>query len=150
MPDSERLLKHLEFVHNTINRMAGNSLVLKGWGVTLSTVLFALGAKELSWGLCLIGLPPALAFWGLDAFYLRQESLFRQLYDDLCNEDQRGDDEVNVPSFSMSTEKYRSQVDGWTATLFSKSVVGFHGFIVGTLLVLTLVVGLMARYRGDN
>ncbi len=32
----EQKIKHLEFIQAAINRMAGNSFLLKGWTVTLS------------------------------------------------------------------------------------------------------------------
>ena len=38
----EQKIKHLEFIQTTINRMAGNSFLLKGWTVTLTGGLLAL------------------------------------------------------------------------------------------------------------
>jgi hypothetical protein len=45
-PLMESKLKHLELVQGVINRMAGNSFILKGWSVTLTSALFALAAKD--------------------------------------------------------------------------------------------------------
>ncbi len=42
----EAKLKHLELSQGVINRMAGNSFLLKGWSVTLVSALFALSAKD--------------------------------------------------------------------------------------------------------
>ena len=42
----EAKLKHLEFIQNTINRMARNSFLLKGWMVTIVVGLFAISLKE--------------------------------------------------------------------------------------------------------
>jgi len=41
----------------------------------------------------------SLLFWGLDAYYLRQERLFRCLYDKVC----LAPDGVRIPTFSMDT-----------------------------------------------
>ena len=38
--------KHLELVQGVINRMAGNSFMLKGWAVTLVAGIFALAGKD--------------------------------------------------------------------------------------------------------
>lgn len=35
----ENKQKHLEFIQSIINRMAGHSFLLKGWGVTLSDII---------------------------------------------------------------------------------------------------------------
>ena len=39
--------KHLELVQGVINRMAGNSFMLKGWAVTLVAGIFALAGKDI-------------------------------------------------------------------------------------------------------
>ena len=39
-------LKHLEFIQDVITRMNSNSFLLKGWCVTLMSVLFALSARD--------------------------------------------------------------------------------------------------------
>ncbi len=72
------LTVHLEFIQNNIGRMAGNSFVLKGWTVTLTAGLLALTAKDYNPVFALVALFPGLVFWGLDAFYLEQERLFRK------------------------------------------------------------------------
>ena len=73
--------KHLGMVQDIIKRMAQNSFVVKGWSVTLFAVIFAIVRSEnASRSTSLIVLVPTLIFWGLDAFYLRQERLFRTLH----------------------------------------------------------------------
>ena len=42
----ENKQKHLEFIQTTINRIAGNCFLLKGWAITLVAALFALSAKD--------------------------------------------------------------------------------------------------------
>lgn len=57
-------------------------------------------AANLSWWLALIAMLPAVAFGFLDSYYLRQERLFRKLYEDAIAP------ETEVPLFSMNTGKY--------------------------------------------
>ena len=78
---SEKKLKHLEMIQAVINRLASNSFRVKGWSVVLVTALLALGAQNGSARMALVSLIPVLVFWGLDGYFLSQESLFRKLYD---------------------------------------------------------------------
>jgi len=131
-------LKHLEFIQNIVTRMANNSFLLKGWSVTLVAAIFVLTVNNPSAYLIFIAIFPALAFWGLDAYYLRQERLFRQLYRKLIEEPD------NVSAFSMDTSDYERNVQSWFDTALSKSVLPFHGAIVSTVvlaIVVLLIVG---------
>jgi hypothetical protein len=138
----EQVTKHLEFAQTVIGRMASNSFLLKGWSVTLSAALFALAAKDANRMFAIIALFPALSFWGLDAYYLRQERLFCKLYDDLRLAAHQGTPAVEP--FSMATEKYKAQVASWFCTLWSPTVVGLHGMVV---LVLAIVILLLSFIR---
>ena len=85
--------------------------------------------------IALVGLFPALAFWGLDAYYLRCERLFRVLYDETrLASAQEGE------SFCLSTDKYKTQVSSWSKTLFSPSIIGLHGVVVLALISAILTV----------
>lgn len=78
-------IKHMEMIQGIINRMAGNSFALKGWAVTLVTGIFALSSKEADKMYFLIAYVPIIVFWGLDAYYLLQERLYRSLYNKVRN-----------------------------------------------------------------
>ena len=71
------ILKHLDFLQSVISRMAANSFLIKGWAVTLVSALLAFGTKEAKPTYAALATYPTLAFWGLDAYYLMQERLFR-------------------------------------------------------------------------
>ncbi len=43
----EKKLKHLEFIQNTITRMANNSFLLKGWTITVVGALIGLNKDGL-------------------------------------------------------------------------------------------------------
>lgn len=122
-------VKHLEFIQVTVNRLAGNSFLMKGWTVTLIAALFALAAKESQQRYAVISLLPALCFWGLDAYYLRQERLFRKLYE------YSAPPESKVPVYSMNPGCFASDVKGWAATLNSHTIGLFYGPIVIAILV---------------
>jgi hypothetical protein len=128
---SPERLKHLEFIQAVISRLAGNSYLIKSWTVTLVAALFALAAKEAQQKYAIIALLPAVCFWGLDAYYLRQERLFRALYVHAAAEASR------VPVFSMDTEPFRKAVASWLLTVPSKTLWPFYGPILVATVVAT-------------
>lgn len=134
-------LKHLELIQSVINRMSMNSFVLKGWTVTVASALLAFIISNPQPLLGTIVLFSVLSFWGLDAYYLRQERLFRRLYDDVRKGNLAG--KGNVDPFSLSTAPYRPKVYSWFRTLWSQSVVGLHGVIV-----IVVMLALVALFWG--
>lgn len=134
----EDATKHLELIQAVITRMAGNSFLLKGWAVTLSAALFALGAQNANPAFPLLALFPALSFWGLDAHYLRQERLFRKLYDWIRL---ATDDELDATEpFSMSTAECEGQVATWAQTVKAPTIAWLHGVVVGACIVVFVVL----------
>ncbi len=126
----EAVLKHLEMIQGNISRMGRNSFLLKGWSVTLVAAIIALSVRNPNALFVLIALFPALVFWGLDAFYLQQERLFRRLY--------RGAVEGRVDAFSMDTSGYEKH-ESWSNAVHSPSVLPFHWTVL-VVVVLTVVV----------
>jgi hypothetical protein len=78
---SETEIKHLEFIQTVIGRQASNSFLIKGWALTVAGIFYGFAANELNWRIALVALLPGVVFWGLDAYYLWQERVFRCLYD---------------------------------------------------------------------
>jgi hypothetical protein len=81
----EAKIKHLEFILATINRMANNSFLLKGWTVTLVGGLLALSFKEIDHRYLYISLIVLAIFWLLDSYYLSRERNFVNLYNQVRN-----------------------------------------------------------------
>ncbi len=126
-------IKHLEMVQGVINRVANNSFLLKGWTITIAAALFALYANSGNRDFLILALFPSLAFWGLDAYYLRLERCFRELHEDICSSPlEKGDG--SVACFSMNVKRYEKSVQGWLRTFFAPSVLFVHGVIVFLIL----------------
>ena len=103
-------LKHLELIQKVITRMANNSFLLKGWSVTILSAILAIaaskdGLRQIVW----IGFLPAVMFWLLDGYFLRQERLYRKLWDRI----RAGNQEAET-DFSMDTAvvEFRRQFVG--------------------------------------
>lgn len=129
----ESKLKHLEMAQGVINRMAGNSFLLKGWSVTLIAALFALAAKDANQFFIYLAYFPCVAFWSLDGYFLWQERMYRKLYQEVTTVD---DENIN---FSLNAERFKEEVDGWFSTCFSVTLRMFHGIIFGVIVLIMLI-----------
>ncbi len=113
MDAAEDKRKHLELIQGVVNRLAGNSFMLKGWALTIVAALVALANRKLA----PIGLLPTVGFCLLDGYYLWQEKLFRVLYD-----------QVRVASqtdYSMDTTTLPGRPT-YMSKLFSRTILGFY------------------------
>jgi len=100
----ENKIRHLEMLQSVITRMNNNSFLLKGWTVTIIVALLAFAnTKEMNSKFIIIGIIPTLIFMFLDCFFLRQERLFRFLYNDVRLSDE------NFFNFTMDTKKYKKR-----------------------------------------
>lgn len=125
----EQKIAHLTFIQGVINRMGQNSFLLKGWSVTIVAALFALAAKDSNKMFALIAYFPAFMFWFLDAFFLHQEKLYRKLYEKVS------EDIINSDKYTLNTQPVEREVDSYTKVIFSKTLLPFHGCIIGVLLI---------------
>ncbi len=118
MAEDKRL--HLKFIQSIITRMSGNLFFLRGWTITLIAALLALFAKDTNfkyaiWFLCVL----TLVFWILDGYFLSQERLYRDLYNQVRK---LKDEKID---YSMDTTEFKK---------YKKNTVIFAMFS-GTLMV---------------
>lgn len=124
---------HLAMIQGVINRMAGNSFLLKGWTLTLVAALFALAQKESDSAFTNLAYFPTVIFWGLDSYYLWQERLFKKLYDRV-----RLMDEISI-DFSMDRKLVRKEAGSWLRATFSRTLIPFYGIIFLTTVFVAWV-----------
>ena len=127
----EDFRKHLDLIQGVVNRLAGNSFSVKTWAVGLITVLGGLAAKDADARLSCALLLPVLCFWGLDAYYLRQERLFRKLYEKAVARDK------HALGYSLNPSPYNNLVPGILKVAFSRTVAPLH------IPILLFVIGLI-------
>lgn len=127
--------KHLDFVQATVNRMAGNLFLLKGWSITLIAALFALAAKDSSKSYFIIAYFPLLIFWCLDGYFLSQERRFRALYDHI-----RKMNETDI-NFSMDTRPFSDDPrNSWVGATLSRTLIVYYLGLAIIMLVLMYLV----------
>lgn len=124
---------HLNMLQGIINRLSHNSFLLKGWSVVLVSAMFALAAKDQQLLFIYLAYFPAICFWCLDGYFLRQERLFRKLYDYV-----RGlsEDEID---FCMNTQMVDDQVVPWLQVTTSKTLITFHGVTLMLIILVTII-----------
>lgn len=115
-------LKHLEMIQKIIDRFAQNSFLIKGWVITvaLAGYGFYLTHKTKPIFLLLI-ITSVMIFWVLDSYYLKQERLFRKLY-----EKRATDLNSRKYSHSMSIAGHKDEVHCVIRTMLSFPTVLFY------------------------
>ena len=134
---SSAKIKHLELIQSIVGRMANNSFLIKGWSVTISAALFALAAKDSNPKFAILAILPIFAFWYLDAFYLRQERIFRHFYNKVLD-----DKEGKIAPMSLNTHAHACDVHGVGKTMLAECNIVFHGVIlIAAFILFTLLYG---------
>ena len=129
---ADRREAHLAMIQGVVNRLAQNSFLLKGWSVLLVSALLAVAASSSEDWILPVAFLPAVAFWGLDGYYLRQERLFRRLYDHA-----REVDEPDV-DYGMDTGPFRA-TETWRRAALSRTLGIFHGTLVAAVVIVTII-----------
>ena len=126
MPEKEQIgkffVEELKIIQDIIKRMAFNSFMIKGWAVTLVVVTLLLkGAKYQ----VLIAFIPLMVFWFLDAYFLQQEKLYRELYKWVVENRLKTADYL----FDMNAYRYKDNVQSRLRIMFSITLWWFYGCV---------------------
>jgi hypothetical protein len=128
-------IKHLDYIQQTITRMATVSFQVKAWNIGLVTAILAFAAKDRDASFLWVALLPAVMLWFLDSFFLRQERLYRALYDAVRTDDPTIDDlSMNTHSFVHKPFVQRLTV------MFSETLLCFHGTVLAVVVVAMLLL----------
>ncbi len=129
----ERMLLHLEMIQGVISRMARHSFLLKGWAATL---WLSFSRPEAAIQSASAAIFVIAIFWGLDGYYLRQERLFRCLYDKVRKREDT--------DFAMGAQQFQEHVPSLLQTCLSLSQVNtllmFYGAQVALVCVYALAM----------
>lgn len=129
---------HLEMIQSVITRMSQNSFTLKGWSVTLVAGVFALLEKNIDKMYFLIIYVPIILFWFLDSYYLRQERLYRNLYNKVRLKEEK---EIDF-NMDISSQGVKNEDTAPCKCFFSKTELWFYL----TLGIISLIIFMVAQY----
>lgn len=113
---SDKTFKHLDYIHNTINRMSNSSFLIKGWTISVVSILFIFSDDKMNGRFLLIAIIAVLIFWYLNGFFLQQERKFRALYDKVRKLSE------NEIDFSMSTDDFKKGKYSLLSGIFGKTI----------------------------
>lgn len=139
--DAEELrLRHLDNIQQVVNRLAQNSFTIRGWSVTLVTVVFAIlsAQTDKASGLILVAVAPTWIFWALDAYYVRQERRFRHLYAAAARRIRDGAAAPDVLPFDMNPASYLSRHEPWWRSLLAPHVAAMPATLSAIIVVVWL------------
>jgi uncharacterized membrane protein len=125
----EAKIKHLEFIQATINRMASNSFLLKGWTVTLIGGLIAVALKQVDPHYLYISMLILVMFWLLDAYYLSRERKFVALYDHVRTS------KSDTTDFSMETQNFKKRCSLLRCAVSNTLLLFYGGLLVIQLII---------------
>lgn len=142
MKDRQKVLdKEIDLIQSCINRMAQNSFMVKGWLITLVTVILALLPEKVNTrGICIIVLLATFCFWYLDAFFLRLERLYRWKYEWVivkrCETDEFCYDlnPMKRDMWPLPDTGIPKEAPSVVRVMFTKSLIPLYGMIVGVTL----------------
>ena len=132
----EAKIAYLQMIQAVITRMASSSFLIKRWSVMLVAALFALTAANTNEFFVCLAYFPTCMFWALDADFLRQERLFRKLYDRVRS------GKGEQVDFSMNTQPFEESVDGTWTVARSHTLGLFHGTITIIVTIAFVVLRL--------
>lgn len=127
-------LKHLEFIHNTINRMSTNSFLIKGWSITIVSALFIFSDNKMNERILGIAVLSIVVFWYLNGYFLHQERKFRGLYDKVRKLPE------NQIDFSMSTKEFKKDEYSLISCIFGKTIWPLYFSIIVMIIIIQYIV----------
>ena len=136
----DHVIKHLEMIQGVVNRLGHDSFLVKGWSMAILTagIIFIARSEIQSGWIVLTFLIPVIGFWILDGYFLWQERLFRQVYNEIRVQ--------VVTDFSMNPMKHKSKPKcSWVASMFSITLNIFYvieiSFVSGVFVILKCFSG---------
>lgn len=125
-------VEELKLIQDIIKRMAFNSFMIKGWAVTLVVVTLLLKGDKFQ---VLIAFIPLGVFWFLDAYFLQQERLYRELYKWVVANRLKTEEHL----FDMNAYRFKDNVQSKLRIMFSITL----GWFYGSVGILTAIYAVM-------
>lgn len=122
--------KHLDFIQAVITRQASNSFLIKGWCLTVAVAAYGFALNSQSRRVAVLGIGGSLVFWGLDAYFLRQERMFRCLFKKAVNQE--------VAVYSMNALSFKKEAKAnWFRVAMSYTLAFLYGpvFLAGWAVI---------------
>lgn len=131
---SDKKRAHLRTIRSIANRMRAGSALIRLWSITSVAALMALATTPAHARYSWLGLAMALGFWMLDAYFSRQERLFRRTYERI----------FSLPESQVDFDEGTAAVDtdeiSFSSIFLSRALAAFYGTIVALIIAVRLVL----------
>ena len=117
-------LTYLSFIQNIIGRLSILGVITK-----LGAIVAAAICLTGSTGSCFLGIFLVLAAWYLDAFFLKLEQAYRNLYNEARKDAQYGE------SYEWTVSPASHHFGSMIKTFLSKTFIPYYGMLSAVLLV---------------
>lgn len=137
MPEKEQIEKffveEMKIVQDIIKRIVFNSFMIKGWAVTLVVATLLLKGEKYQ---VLIAFIPLVVFWFLDAYFLQQEKLYRELFKWVVENRLKTSDYF----FDMNAYRFKDAVPSRLRIMFSITLGWFYGCVAVLTIIYTFML----------
>lgn len=140
--DDETFVTELEFIQNVIDRQSDNSFKVKGWTITLVVVTLLFRQNDIQ---VIVAFVPLFVFWYLDAYYLRLERQYRELY----NRVRRDSDASERERFDMEPPELEDKEGEMWRIMVSPSLALLYGTIILLLGMYAVSVSVLGGASGQ-
>ena len=121
-------IEELKIIQDIIKRMAFDSFMIKVWAITLVIITLLLKGGSFQ---VFISFIPLLVFWYLDAYFLWQERMYRELYNWVAENRLKTEDFL----FDLNAYRFKDKVQRKLRIMFSLTLGWFYGSIAVLILV---------------
>ena len=132
----DEMHKEIDLLQSCIDRMAKNSFMIKGWFVSIYAVILALLPEKVDvMLLCVVLIVVNILFWYLDGVYLRDEKIYRRIYQWVVEARKQNDREL---MYQLELNLYKNKIgtmDSVRKIMLSKSLFIFYAIPLAVLLV---------------
>jgi len=129
----ELLSKQVDRYQAVVSRLAGNSLQVKTWSVTLAGALAAVAVNEDQPGIFIVAGVVLVAFGGLDAYYLSLERHFREASTRSVERARHASDWSSF--FELEAPPDEDKIKLLRQSIGSPAIRAFYGLLAALLLV---------------
>lgn len=126
-------IEELKIIQDIIKRMAFNSFLIKGWSITLVIATLLLKGNKYQ---VLIAFIPLLVFWFLDAYFLWQERMYRELYRWVVENRLKTDEYL----FDMNAYRFEDKVQSKFRIMVSITLGWFYCSIAILVIIYALIL----------
>lgn len=132
----EEIHKEINLIQECIKRMSQNSFLFKGWNITIDAVILGLLSKDVDvrlLGIIMFGV--IILFWYMDAFFLKQERIYRKIYEWVLEERPKGNREL---LYNLNGKKYKGKiekVDNVFITMFKNATMPFYLIQIAIIII---------------